>query len=632
LGANSVAGATSPDARHLWASHDSGLHADDFVRNGTDLLQLEAFAADPKRIVILHPSGYAQSPWSNMAASFRAEIVKLSPHPLDLYDVSFDFARFRGRDQDELSFVEYLRALFSDQTIDLIAPVGVPAANFLKRHRAQLFSSVPMVIIGAAVGRIPDTALTGNEVSVASETDIPSAIENILRLLPDTKEIVVAGGHSPAEQYWLSVLRGHARPFEDHVKFTWLEGLAFDEILTRAASPPSQSVFFLFVYSVDAKGVTYSEDRALDLLRAVATAPIFAVGDYQVGRGIVGGPVLQTEMIGKSAAAVAVRILNGEKPGDIQVPPVPVSSIYDLRELRRWGISESRVPPGSTLRYREPTAWEQYRWLIMLIGGALAVQSLLIAGLLYQRRRRRSAEVEVRRRMGELAFVNRRAAIGEMSASIAHEIKQPLAAIVTNSNAALRWLAKQTPNAEEAAAALKGILGDAYRASKVVETTRTMFKTDEDQSRDLTDVNDVIREVLSLLRIELEEHKVALRTALSDDAPRVRADRIQLQQVVLNLARNAIEAMGTVNGRPHVLRLASAATQSEFIVRVEDTGPGIDPDLLARIFDPFFTTKRDGMGMGLSICRSIVEAHGGRLTAAPAKPYGAAFEITLPLP
>jgi C4-dicarboxylate-specific signal transduction histidine kinase len=234
--------------------------------------------------------------------------------------------------------------------------------------------------------------------------------------------------------------------------------------------------------------------------------------------------------------------------------------------------------------------------------------------------------------MGELALVNRRAAIGEMSASIAHEIKQPLTAIVTNSDAALRWLAKQTPNAEEAAAALKRIVGEAYRASKVVETTRTMFKKDEDQSRDLTDVNDVIREVLTLLHIELEDHEVALHTALSDDAPRVRADRIQLQQVVLNLARNAIEAMGTVKGRPHVLKLASAATQSEFIVRVEDTGPGIDPDLLARIFDSFFTTKRDGMGMGLSICRSIVEAHGGRLTAAPAKPYGAAFEITLPLP
>jgi C4-dicarboxylate-specific signal transduction histidine kinase len=157
-----------------------------------------------------------------------------------------------------------------------------------------------------------------------------------------------------------------------------------------------------------------------------------------------------------------------------------------------------------------------------------------------------------------------------------------------------------------------------------------MFKKD-DRGRDLLDVNDVVREMMALLRIEFEQHDVALRTALSDGGPRVPADRVQLQQVILNLARNAVEAMDTVNDRPRVLKLGSFATESEFVVTIEDTGPGIDPDVLERLFEPFVTTKSNGMGMGLSICRSIVEAHGGRLSATPVKPSGVAFEIMLPL-
>jgi C4-dicarboxylate-specific signal transduction histidine kinase len=278
--------------------------------------------------------------------------------------------------------------------------------------------------------------------------------------------------------------------------------------------------------------------------------------------------------------------------------------------------------------------WEQYYWQIMLTAAIVLVQSLLIAGLLHEHRRRRRAEIEVRRRMDELALVNRRSAIGEMTASIAHEIKQPLAAIVTNSSAGQRWLAKVPPNSnvEEASAVLKQIAENADHASKVVETTRTMFKKD-DQGRALVDVNNVVRDVFSLLRIELEEHDVAMHLALSDSSSRVLASRIQLQQVVLNLVRNAVEAMTTVTGRPRVLRVASVANESgEFIVTIEDTGPGIQTEVLASIFDPFFTTKDDGMGMGLSICRSIIEAHGGRLSAATSEPHGAVFEIVLPLP
>jgi len=268
----------------------------------------------------------------------------------------------------------------------------------------------------------------------------------------------------------------------------------------------------------------------------------------------------------------------------------------------------------------------------MLIAATLVVQSLLIAGLFYEHRRRRQAEVEASRRMAELAHMNRSAAIGHVSASIAHEIKQPLTAIVMNAGAGLRWLAKDAPNVEEAAHALRNIVGNGNRASQVVEALRAMFKK-ETPSRTLVDINDAIREVLTLLHIELDEHAVLTKTSLKEGLPRVMADRVQLQQVIFNLVMNAIEAMSSTAAGSRVLLLRSEATDTgECIVAIEDSGPGIEPETLKRIFEPFFTSKSKGMGIGLSICRSIIEAHGGRLSAAPARPRGVIFEILLPVP
>jgi C4-dicarboxylate-specific signal transduction histidine kinase len=225
--------------------------------------------------------------------------------------------------------------------------------------------------------------------------------------------------------------------------------------------------------------------------------------------------------------------------------------------------------------------------------------------------------------MTELAHMNRSAAIGQMSASIAHEINQPLDAIVLYAVSGLRWLAKETPNLEEAAQALKNIVGSGNRASQVVETIRAMFKN-EPSSRTSIDINAAIREVLTLLQIELEEHGVLTKVTLKEGLPRVMADRVQLQQVILNLVRNAIEAMSSTAAGSRVLRLTSKATETgECIVSIEDSGPGIGPEMLERIFEPFVTTKSKGMGMGrtrlnclchrfLVIAKHFVDTYGVR--------------------
>jgi C4-dicarboxylate-specific signal transduction histidine kinase len=217
-----------------------------------------------------------------------------------------------------------------------------------------------------------------------------------------------------------------------------------------------------------------------------------------------------------------------------------------------------------------------------------------------------------------------------MAASIAHEINQPLGAIVVNGNAGLRWLASATPDLDEARAAFKSIINDGHRASEVIASIRSMFKKD-DQAKTLQDVNELVREVLTLVRGEAENQRVSVRMELFNELPQVPVNRVLLQQVIANLITNAVDAMSTVMNRARMLRVKTELNEFKYLlITVEDSGMGIDPKNIDRIFDPFFTTKSHGMGMGLSICRSIVEMHGGRLTVSPAQPHGSIFQVSLP--
>lgn len=244
---------------------------------------------------------------------------------------------------------------------------------------------------------------------------------------------------------------------------------------------------------------------------------------------------------------------------------------------------------------------------------------------------RKATQESLQQAQANLARVNRVMLVGEMTSSIAHEVNQPIAASVTNAGACLRWLAAQPPDMEKARQALERIVRDGSRAAEVIGRVRALVKKVPPRT-DLFDFNGAILEVIALAQIELEKHSVELRTHLSKDLPLVPADRVQMQQVMLNLIVNAIDAMSGVGDRPRELVVGSGRSDpNDVLIEVRDSGPGLDPADLNRLFDSFFTTKPEGMGMGLSISRSIVDAHGGRLWATPNEPHGAIFQFTLPI-
>ena len=585
------------------------------------------FAAESKRVLLLHSFGRDFKPWSEYGKAIRAELDRQSPWPVDIIEYSLITARFSD-ENPEAPFVEYLRAVFDKHPLDLIVSIGAPAAAFVQRNRQRLFATTPMVFMAVDQRRVQNSNLTANDAAVAVRINYLSAFENILQVLPDTKNVIVVVGTSPIEKFWKETIGKEVAPLANRIKLSWTDELSFEALLRQASALPPHTAIFWELMIVDAAGVVHEGDVPLTKLHAVANAPIFSYDESFFGSAIVGGPLLLVADSSRQAAAVAIRILGGEKPGEIRTPPVQFASpVFDWREMQRWGISESNLPPGSEIRFRNPTAWEQYRAYILAFIVAILIQSALIFWLLYEHWRRQRAEILARNTMSELTHVNRVATGGQLSASIAHEVNQPLAAMLANAEAALRWL--ERANVEEVRECLKGIVSAGFRASDIIKNLSAMFKHDV-QEKTLVDINKQVLSILALVVIDLQKHEIELQTQLDDRIPEVFGNQVQLQQVILNMVMNAIELMSSSQTR--VLRVQTQLSQSNRVhVSIEDTGMGIEPSNVAQIFKPMFTTKARGMGMGLSICQSIIENHGSRILVSPRANGGSIFQFELPI-
>jgi signal transduction histidine kinase len=316
----------------------------------------------------------------------------------------------------------------------------------------------------------------------------------------------------------------------------------------------------------------------------------------------------------------------------IALPLIARTTQKDVADLHGalslYSAAPEAFDKGATEYYAELAACLTHA-LTVLRGDLAGALTHDVTALRAAQERKRSEEA-LRAARADLARVRQTMAMGEMAASIAHEINQPLAAIVANGNAGLRWLATETPDVEEARAALKRIVTDGHRAGDVIRSIRESFRNGS-QERNLLDINDLIRETLALLHGELQSQRVVIQSELAKAIPQISANRAQLQQVIVNLITNAVEAMSSVMNRMRVLRVKSEIDETNnLVVVVEDSGIGIDPKDKDQIFDAFFTTKPHGMGMGLSICRSIIESHGGSLSASSDNRHGSVFRAMLP--
>ena len=311
---------------------------------------------------------------------------------------------------------------------------------------------------------------------------------------------------------------------------------------------------------------------------------------------------------------------------------VPQTFFADARQLERWDLSESALPAGTALSFKQPDIWQQHRQLILGVSAVVALQAAVITGLLFERRRRHAAESESRLRLLELVHMNQSATAGALSASIAHELNQPLGAILSNAEAAEAILKGKAPDLHLIQQILADIRDDDQRAGDIIQRLRGLLKKRSEIDWQEFDVNEVVDGAINILRAEAAKKQVAVIADRSRGRLPVRADKVHLQQVILNLATNAMDAM--VQAASAERRLVFRTTlyaDSKVEVSISDTGHGIPKDRLDGIFAAFYTTKPNGTGLGLSIARAIVETYGGKIWADNRDDGGAVFRFVLPL-
>lgn len=356
------------------------------------LFTSNAVAAEPKRVLLVHSFGSASPPFTVESGAFETELAGKMGDRVDLDEVSLDMARYPDREMQE-AIVDYLQKRQAKWQPDLVVPIGGPASIFVATYRDRLFPETPILYASADRRLLPPGALEKNAAYVGQVYEIPGLLEDMLQIAPATKNIAVIVGATPLERLWQGVFQEAAEPLAGRINFTYFSDLSFKQMQERVSKLPPDSYIFFLLLLRDAAGVTLNADESLRRLHAVANAPINSIFEHQLGVGIVGGRLYQSERVGKEAGRIAIRILRGEPASSF--PPTMIERLpphYDWRELQRWKIDQKLLPPGSTVLFREPTAWDRY-WAWITAGVSICLlQGLLITGLGANLVKRRRAE------------------------------------------------------------------------------------------------------------------------------------------------------------------------------------------------------------------------------------------------
>ncbi len=557
----------------------------------------------PRRVLIVSSFGNRFAPFGAFTASMRSEIALKWPGPVEFLEVPLEMARF-AQPAEEGPFADYLVALLGSRRVDLAVTVGGAAAQFALRHRDPIFTAAPLLITGLDARRVRDVPESPNQAVVAIHLELVSAIESILDLLPGTARIAVVIGDSPLERFWRVQAEREFAAFAGRVEFQWLDRLPLPAMRRAVAALPAKSAVLFGLLNVDAAGVGHEEHEGLAAIRSASSAPVFGLFQSELGRGIVGGPLVDIDGEGRRGAAVALSILAGEAPSRAPVGPVePLRNVYDWRELRRWRIDERRLPKGSEIRYRPPSLWEAYRRPVLIGSAVLAVETFLLLALLAQRARRRRAEERVR-------ALNRRliTAQEDERKSIARELHDDLSQRLARLSIDAAQLERRSSSADGAGGAAE-MRGELSRISEDVHRLAYQLHPSTLDDLGLTEA----------LRIECD------RLASLESLP----VRLQAPESIAGLSRDA--ALGLFRIAQEALRNAARHAGASAVdlamepeaggvrLSIRDDGAGFDP-----------LAERARPGLGLASMRERAELLGGRIDIRSAPGRGTTIEVWAP--
>lgn len=594
-----------------------------------------------ERILVIDQEGPTRPAFVQFMEGFRARLAEAKGVRYEIFIENLDIVRL-GRDgKDPGRSTGWLVEKYTDWAFDVIVPSSALTRDFVLTSRERLSPGARIV----AFERPGDAAITGglppNYTSVTTDPTVEDTVALACRLFPATQRVVVVG-QAAFHPGVLARQTAEARRAAEEwgLEYVGLVDLPLADLRQRLRDLPVDSVIIYCGYWKDELGRAHVPADLLESFCRDSKLPFFGIVDTHVGRGAVGGVCSDLRGIGLAMGRLLVDSREGPPPPSVNVPSVVV---LDDRQLNRFRIPASRLPAGSRVLFREPRVWDRY-WPYFVAGGAVvALQSLLIVALVTQSRLRRRAERIVGEQRDQIARAGRISTLGQLAASLAHELGQPLGAILNNLEAAEILLRDDdTANAEELRAIVRDIAADDQRAGAVLDRIRAMIRKQRFTIGPV-EVPGLIRGVLTLAGPRLTAAGIVVTVACDPGLPRVAGDEILLQQALLNLLGNSADAIrasragppGGAEGAgghrdPGAILIRAHRDGDAVELAVIDNGGGIGEGIIDRAVEAFATTKDEGLGMGLPIVRSIVEQHEGRLRLDNAPGRGLTVSLAVP--
>ncbi len=589
-----------------------------------------ALAAEPARVEILAGADPIQPAVLVQIKALRSILETSAANGAEVYLDALDGFRF-GSDDLAPEFLALMKKKYADQRIDLVVGIGNHAADFALKNHAQLWPGAPVLLTSVPEEWFAQHTLPAGFNRVPFRIDITKTLAIAEDLQPDAHRLVVIGGATDTDYSFIDRVAQVATLHGAHWSTveTW-RGLPLREIEQRLARLDRQTAVVYTTMYRDSEGHRYLPYQIVPNLVAASRAPIYAWYSTYLDGGVTAGAMYDFEENARLTAQAALSILRS--PGRVDgpaFPALPARCTANVTQLERYGLSASALPAECRLIDFPRSIFREYRGVVLIALAVLLAQTLTIVALLAQRRSRRLAEAEVTARRGELARAARFATVGELSASIAHEVGQPLGAILSNADAAELLMKSSHLDADELREILSDVKRDALRANDVVQRLRSLLQKQSVAFSPLP-LDATLQCALKLIAPEAKRRNISVEENYAAGNAEIMGDPVQVQQVVLNLAINAMDAMQDTGQATRILTISTQRLADGVEFTVADRGSGCGAVSAQRLFEPFYTTKPHGMGLGLSIVRSIVEAHHGSVEVASREGGGTAFTVWLP--
>ena len=584
---------------------------------------------DPWRVVLIR--GWDSLYRSNVQreSALRDAIEEHAPRVIEFFPEETDPLRFP--DAAEPDLVMLLKRKYRETPIDLVVAMGVEPLEFATRYREQVWPGAAIVFAGLFEGSLDGWRLPPRTTGVLNSLDVERTLELGRAIAPQARALYLVSGSAEFDMSYRELVMKKLAKLSTSLEIRPIVGLSRAETAARVASLDRGDLVLYLTMLRDSTGqISGPSTPSLRQISFHSRAPVLVLAHTQLGQGPVGGFATRHDEHGRAAGKLSRRVLEGLDPDTVPVAVFPAPEcVVDWSTLGRYGIPERSIPADCSLINEPVQLWRIYFWPLLGLLAVIVLQSALIASLVAQSRRRARAEAELQARFAEQAQVARLSMVGALTASIAHEINQPMGAILGNAEAAEMMLEQGTLEPDKLREILADIRQEDLRASDIIRSLRKLLGRHESKLVAL-DINAEVAEALKHVSFEAARRGARLTPLFATDLPSVLGDAVQLQQVVINLVMNAMQAASCAPHGSREIRIETRTANQGVEVSVSDLGPGVPPEDLDRLFQSTFTTRRDGMGFGLSIVRSIVENHRGRVWHHPNVPRGAIFSLWLP--